>query len=316
MELRKIFLLIALTLALLTLVDIAISKGFEAVLTKLDDGQFYKIDHTLHHNESDILIVGSSVAESGLNPPVFTDTLGMSCWNGARAEQTVRYFQAVTEEVLERYRPRLVILVVDNGRLQHPIMMNGVLKLKPFAHRDPELSRYLYPDSRFKQLMTRSSLVAYNSTILFFLRPMLTKSREFPIDDLGQYPRYNDYSGEPVRNLDVHVEADPLDSGQIEEHEKLLHAYIDAGVPVAMVTAPYYNPGIDPNPTKDQLNKWANDYPGVIYLDYSNDARFNHRNDYFSEEAHLNYNGSIAFSKSVAHDIKMWIAQHPDWLIR
>ncbi len=315
MQIRKILVFSILTLLLLIGIDIAVSRFFNGVFKKLESGRYHKNKFTLYENTSELLVVGSSVGEDGIYPPILADTLGMTCWNGSREGQTILFYLAVAEKTLERYKPKLVVQLVEMDHMETAVEKRGVERLKPFAHTDPELRKYIYYHNRYRRWLAFSGLVSYNSIYLHLWRPLLHKADIYPPDGLGFIPNSGRYTIPPSAKTDFSdYVMRPLEDTQIDLHTKLLDKYSQANVPLVLVMVPYCTPGPSTTSTIEKLKEWDKEREDMILLNYWDDKRFVGHTEFFYNDNHLNTDGAMSFTKIIAHDIKEWLKQHPDWL--
>jgi|GEM_PF-797654 len=296
--------LLAVTLVFLVAIDALVTLGLKYLLYRVDDGRYYKMRYSLYENRSDILIIGSSIAEVSFSPAVFHDSLGGSCWNAGRGAQTEPYFAAMANHTLERYTPAIVIQTVQPTQLQSKMEYKGIGQLKPFCRFDVPLRKDLYPTNAIDRFFMNSSLVSGNSSSMYLLRPLFQKNKDGRNSDLGQKPVYHNYRGRTEFPPMWPYDNSPLIDEKMELYRKMISDYTSRGSKVVFVTCPYYYSYAINTATFDEFKKIATENPNVYYFNYWNDPRFIGNNELFGDVMHLNSTGALTISRMLAHDMK------------
>lgn len=291
-------------LLLLYVVDLLFGVVFSNILESIPDGRFYKINYTLNESKEDVLVLGSSKAETNFVPYIFEDKLKMTCWNGGRGGQGLLYFRAMQEAVLSRHKPKVVILHLSNYVLANNYVSDKISILKPFYHKNPEIKPFVNEISEQESYLMYSNIYQYNSNFYYFFRSFAKKGIDGDLKDKGWKPRIGKIKQENVLDYEREIihESDYIKPRSVEELEKMLKSFISSSVKIFVVSAPSFRP-INAPRNEAKLKKLLQKH-NITYIDLSKDEDFIHKAELFKDFGHLNKEGAIKFSEKVSELIK------------
>ncbi|RPD94371.1 hypothetical protein EGM88_12390 [Aureibaculum marinum] len=289
---------------LVAIIDILFGVIFNFIMYNSPDGRYFKSIHTLETSTADILIMGSSKAETNFNPHVFEKTLGLSVWNSGRGGQSIPFFRCVQEATLKRYIPKIVILNLGAYRLENELDKNRYMFLKPFYWSHPEIRPILERKSNNEKYLMFSSLYRYNSVFYYLFRSFVIHGIDGDVKMKGMKPRIGSIKLDTSLNYKHKIERDEktLKEETILELEILLKKFNEAGVQLYVVISPDFQPG-DKTPSIDVYNKLSEKYNFKI-INLMNDNDFIYKPELFKDAAHLNLEGANILSNKVAKKIK------------
>ena len=82
-------------------------------------GDCASVDYTIKDADQDVIILGNSVMLNSLMPSVLDDSLGMTVYNAASNGQQMAFFHSLFDCLLMRHRPKVVILGLYGGLMDH-----------------------------------------------------------------------------------------------------------------------------------------------------------------------------------------------------
>jgi hypothetical protein len=279
---------------------------------KYDTGEFGKLKHAfIDANAYEILVIGSSRAESHFHSGIIADSTRLSVYNIGMTGATMPFVQTALEAYLEKSKaPKFVILNIDYHVLMDPVdsihhfpryfpyigeneaLYNGI------SNQDPRFPyfRYLAPysmpyfGSRYLNVALRGFAGKpgkYDSTYVNGWSP--TEQALIPLDSCAYAPYLSEgpeLIWESMTNIDAIC----------KKKQAML----------IVVLSPLYekqsNAIINEKEIKDRISAFQTAANGII-LDYSRDTLCT-RQEYFADPAHLNKTGAMVFSRRFAHDLK------------
>jgi len=290
------FLIILLMIAI---VDIVAGFVLKSIITEIPDGRYYKVYHTLNHNESEILIVGSSRGERHFVSTMIQDSLGLSVWNGSRDTQNLPYIYCVVFSSLARYKPKLIIMNVEKDIFSEEMNFEAASLLDPFYNN--ETVKKLYKEKQFaKSIFMNSNLIKFNSSYLYLLRPLVYKNQDGRKEDLGWEPLYGDFKGEKKKEDEIlEYYSYDFDKESVEAFESIISELDKQNIKLLMVISPHFNSKYKNSSGLDYLKNITNEYSNIKLLDYSQDPDFVYQEEYFRDNQHLNVPGAKFFTSKV-----------------
>jgi len=166
--LKKVFIL----LVIMFVVDRVVGSIIEYYFEHEPMGDSASFAHAINDPEEDILIYGSSRAVHTYDTKVFTDSLGLSCYNCGRNACNVIYHSAILPAALQgNHLPKLIILDLTvkeiawrSNREGDDILAGMILPYVLTNDHFKQLAKDLFPKELQKAQI--SKLYAYNSLIL------------------------------------------------------------------------------------------------------------------------------------------------------
>lgn len=188
---KNTFIIIASFIAL----DYVIGLALDMTLKNSPDGRFYKIQYTLKECEEDIIIYGSSRAESNYVPRIFEESLGLTCWNSGRGGQSLPFMYAMNEGVTNRHSPKIAIINVEDIFLEYTeeeysFFDRAAGILRPFYIKHPAVRSIVDRNSYAEPFLNYSKLYAYNSSYYYLFRPYAIEGLDGKLEDDGWKPKH------------------------------------------------------------------------------------------------------------------------------
>ena len=189
---RKIILLIISFLIL----DYLLGLILYFSIVKSPDGRYYKTLYSLDSCKEDIIIFGSSRAETNYAPFVLEDSLKMSCWNTGRGGQSLPFWYAVEKCILKRYTPKVAIINMEANLLSTDLDRESYQKagfLRPFYYAHKEIRPIINHISWSERFLMISRLYAFNSCFYYLFRPYIFHNLDGKNEDKGWKPKMHNW---------------------------------------------------------------------------------------------------------------------------
>jgi len=302
-EILKMVKDLLLLFTIIFIIDFLFGQISTFILYNSPDGRYYKSVYSLEKSSEDILIIGSSKAETNFIPRIFNEKLNMSCWNAGRGGQKLHFFRIIQEATLKRYAPKIVILNLRKDILEGSFVSPRVGLLKPFYWKHSEIRPLMHELSTYEKYFIYSNLYAYNSTFYYLLRSYFFRGLDGKIENNGWKPRKGEMHVKPssIYNKKVVKKINPINDRSKMELETLLSAFVNSGTKVYIIISPDLMPS---NKTSSipELNKLAEKF-NIKIFNYSNDTAFLYKPELFYDFAHLNTVGAKIISIKIADQI-------------
>lgn len=294
--LKKFILIITILYAL----DFCLGLILMKVLEYSPDGRYYKANYSLNKCNEDIIIFGSSRAETNYAPFVFEDSLKLTCWNTGRGGQTLPFWYAMEEGVLLRYTPKIAIVNIERDFLSTSLKegyeRSGILR--PFYYRNKEIRPIINEISKFEQFYLLSKIYAFNSSFYYLFRPYLIKGLDGKIEDKGWKTR-DGIVTENRNNLEIYNTSLKLNNQAVQLFQNFITNLTNRGCKVFVAISPNYGCIVESTSTIEFVKTMKN----ITLLNFSNNASFSSNNKYYKDENHLNIIGAIEYSKEICNAI-------------
>ena len=295
---------IAIFFFILVVIDRLVGYTF-SYLSQHSDGEYAgRPNYIANSVQDDILIMGSSRAAHHYNPKVLSDSLGLSCYNCGMDGQGIVLFYGWWQMIKERYCPKIVVYDFSNGfdllagENNHKFLGN----LKSYYERSNIRDIFEAVDKNEKYKML-SQMYRYNSKphkiLQDYLKPSKVKaSNGFkPLKGMLDTMRIKK---DDRKSLEINK---PIcDSLKIEFLEKLIEE--TNGLKLIFAVSPIWY-GMEENELSVIRELCKKHH--IPFLDFSNDSKYVHNNEYFKDGTHLNARGADEFSRDFVRKLKPYL---------
>jgi hypothetical protein len=302
-QVGRLFKKVLILFVILFACDRLIGTWLENAYKNAPQGDIKTFAHSITDPSEDIFIYGSSRAVHGYDPDIFTDSLGLSCFNSGRENSNILYHSAILKEMLKKHRPKIVVLDISAKELTWRSAENSKAVLAsmilPYVRRDTSfenIARQLFPDELRKAEV--SKIYAYNSLALSLA---VGKRKMKHAKNLhGYVPLHgNKIQGKIPAFTDDNDKTDPLTK---QEFEDFVRTAKNNNIKLYVIQSPilvkHFNSSVSLDTIKSILNRY-----NEPYWDYSFDTAF-YKKQYFYDNLHLNTTGAELFTSKLVSDIK------------
>ena len=298
---RKLFFIKLLIFILIVFfLDYSIGSALKYYYFKQQSGYEYRSLYSIEKTKAEILIFGSSTANSHYYPPIFEKRLNMSCYNTGRDGTSIYYDYAVLRSIVKRYSPKLIILDFNINYEHNQSSYDRISALLPFYQNHPEIREIVKLKSPFENIKLLLKIYPYNSLIFSILAGNSELNKQRTLDIKG-YMKSSKVWFEPIKTVNLHP-IHYLDSTKVKIYESFIKECVTSNIKLYVVCSPSflkYN-----NIPNDILmgEQVANKYH-IKFLNFLQDTNIINNNKYFQDPYHMNYEGAQTFSNLVVDEI-------------
>ena len=299
----KIFLLkIAAFFAVVFLLDFMIGNLLKKFYFRQESGYDFLTTHSLENAKADIVIFGSSRAVNLFDPNVFEKEMKMTCYNAGRVGEPIFYHYAVLKSVLQRYKPKMIVLSFDAGNFSiKQEAYDRLAVLMPYYNTHPELRSIAELKGPHEKVKLVSNMYPYNSLLLSMITGNSSYGKKRYNSPNGFFPIKRTFAG-PLPTFNYSTEKE-LDSIKINTYRDFIKDCISSNIQLVIVCPPYMINSIGTDASIIEGKKVAQEY-NISFLDYTKDTFFTKRMALFADFRHLNEKGVEIFSNRVIENIK------------
>lgn len=283
---------IVLFIALMILCDNVVGYAMDYVLNNIEVGGQQRDNYICNQANEDILIFGSSRAVFHYNPQILEDSLGATCYNCGENGCGIYNSYGRLLMIKERHFPQIIIKEVDG-------LNKGDLKdlnwLRTRYERDGISDIFDDVDPLEKYKMT-CKMYRYNTKCLQNFIVYLT-SISSDAGNKGFRPKDEDFDPLKVKTdsrVSANVDTPDIDSLKILYTNKFID--LAEGARLYFVASPiwYGRDSLELEPIRKICYQ-----RNVPFIDFSNDPKYVHRNEYFADGIHMNSRGADEFTKDL-----------------
>lgn len=295
---QKLLKRLAILFLVLIITDFILGFFLNQVLVNAPDGRYYKANTSLNTCNEDVLVFGSSRAETNYAPNVLKNTLNLSCWNTGRGGQKLPFWYAISKGVLNRYTPKIAIINVEDDFLTEDLKdayeRAGILR--PFYYSNPEIQPIIDNISQFEKHLLLSNTYAYNSSFYYLLRPYFLKGVDGELHEKGWKTRKGEIK-KTKNELKVISSNQPLNEESVTLFEEFIKGFIEKGCKVYMFISPDFQKVYSSTSTIEYLKNRKD----IKFFNFSLDTFISKNKHYFIDESHLNVEGAKYYTQKIGN---------------
>lgn len=296
---KKYIIYIVAFFAVVAAVDFCFGTVCDYMTANAKGGATKQLVDLCEKDHYDILVMGSSKAHHNYIPQVFSDSLGLTCYNAGYDGNGVILAYGILKMIDDDRLPKLVVFDVKQQFDIYHYSGDGdytryYQKLKKFID-EPAVSEIVASISKPDVVKLRSGLVRYNGDLVFTLSGFLQS------DAKDSYNGYKPAVGQLAEDSEAEKDyINQIDSLKMEYFHKLINLTKEKSIILVVVFSPEYN-----TPFSDDFQPIRElcEYEEISVIDYFNEPTFQ-KIEYFKDHCHLNEEGSRMFSEVLAKDLK------------
>ncbi|NNC94193.1 MAG: hypothetical protein HKN92_01445 [Chitinophagales bacterium] len=297
---------IIIVLVMLFIADYAVGSLLKWMFYQQTIGWEPMIIESVERTTDDIIVFGSSYANSQYDSKIIEEESGLTCYNAGIPGQSLIYATAVQECMLSRYTPKLFIvdispkdLVLRETRPDY-IRLNVLL---PFV-RDYDIGDIVFKRNKFERFKVISRIYPYNSMIIGFLLNWGKKDKFYkgyqPFDTKLTQERLDEVLKSSFGDeLNQELELDPY---KVEIFHRFINNAKESGSKVVFVISPKifkYGSNWILEYIKEEVEK-----SGTELIDWKYHEDFLVVEEY-RDIHHLNRIGASRFSRELTKELKI-----------
>ena len=299
-EVKKFIRSFLVVAGIIYLMDLSIGTGLKKMYQNQRSGYLYRSTYAIDSTTAGFLVIGSSRANHHYDSKIFEDELNAVFYNCGRDGQNVIYSCALSSAIIQRYKPKLIILDVlpnefttrDEDRLS---------SLLPY-HDNEAIKSYLKYYGPFENIKLISQIYPYNSLLTSLLTGISEKNKKRSED----YHGYTKLEGTmPDAPLVEFSEPGKVDSIKLKVFQDMLARLDLEGIPVLVVFSPMYFK-YKPTTSAEICSRLCSQYKTIRFLNFASDSAFR-ESRFFKDNNHLNETGAKLFSEELVRNIQTLI---------
>ena len=297
----KIFIVkVLLFFALIAVVDILCGYTFGYIVHHAKGGFTHRDTYICDSLDSDILLMGSSRCVRHYNPQIIEDSLGLSCYNSGQDGNGIILNYGRIKMINERSKPKMVIYDVN----PHFDLYEGfddhrdLIWLKQHYDRDGIADVFIRIDETEHYKMM-SQMYRYNSRIIElmvdFFHPIANARSDGFSPFVGEMDRskirrtrYKSKTRKPI--------IDPI---KLEYMIKFIDEQKDCRLFFVVSPIWYGMDTLQLQPVKEMCRE-----RGIPFIDFSNNPKYVHHDEYFKNGNHMNARGADEFTRDLVANLK------------
>lgn len=299
---RKFVFKVSLFFLLIAIIDVIFGYAMGEVYKRIDIGGAGRDNYICDKVTDDILVFGSSRAEHHYNAQMISDSLGIPCYNCGESGCGIILAYGRLSMLLERYKPKTIIYEITppfdylEGKDNHKYLYR--LKQHYDKHGIDSIFWNVDPTEKYKMI---SGMYRHNSS---FLQNLITYSFRISTDNgvKGFRPLNEEMDTMKIRKGSI---ADDSKNGYVYDSLKI--QYIDKFLDITkdmklvfVVSPIWYGQDssiLEPIKTICEHRK-------LQLIDFSNNEKYVHHNEYFKDGTHLNAQGADEFTRDIIQELK------------
>ncbi|MBR6194915.1 MAG: hypothetical protein IKQ58_05535 [Prevotella sp.] len=294
---KKFVTKIILLFAIIAILDCLIGIVMSYVVNHIQVGGQGRDNYICNKAEEDILIFGSSRAVHHYNATMLEDSTGLSCYNCGDDSNGIILSYGRLMMAKERHQPKIIIQDVEPT---YDLFKNdnhkylGWLKARYERNGIPNIFDEIDKTEQYKMLCQSYK---YNSK---FLQNLFVYFTSIATDTGIKGFRPINAAFDPMKiSRDTKPEIFEFDPLKIDFINKFIE--LSKGAQLVFVVSPMWY-GMDTLKV-DPLRNICKQH-GITLLDFSNDSKYVHNNDYFNDGIHLNARGADEFTKDLIKELR------------
>ena len=294
----RFLLKLAIFVVIFFLVDRLAGEVLHYLYEHQRSGWEYRTKYSIEDTKADMLIFGSSRAQQQYNPAFFEKRLNLSCYNTGRDGEDILYQYGVFTSILNRYKPKVVMLECENKMFFNSQASYDRLScFLPFYRDHPELHSLIELRSPNERLKLLSHMYPYNS--LFFKISGGIMSED---DAIQGYVPLKGALNEPIRAVNYST-VYKMDSTKINFYNSIITLCKKYNIELILTCSPYFSKGFG-NDASLTLAKKIAEENNIPFFDLSKGHPLLSRSNLYDDTAHVNQTGSVILSNIIIDSIE------------
>lgn len=291
---KRFIIQVAAFLAIIVAVDLACGFVFRLIESKAKGGFTYRDNYISDRLETDILVSGSSRCVRHYNPQIISDSLGLTCYNSGQMGNGIILNYGRLRMVVERKKPKMVIydLIPEFDLLEGEDNHRYLTWLKSHYDRDgiSDIFENIDKTEKFKML---SRMYRYNSRWVEMMIDYLHPISDARNDGFSPLAGEMDKTKIRTKNEDS-SEKYVFDELKISYINKMIDEVGDAQLYFVVSPSWYGMDSLRFEPVKKICLK-----RGIPFIDFSNDPKYVHHDEFFKDGNHMNERGADEFTRDL-----------------
>lgn len=298
-DLKKFLTNLCILCIIIFLLDRSLGFIMQHFYEKQTQGETAIATYAIEKAKEDIIIFGSSRASHHYDCRIFQDSLGLSAFNAGKDGMSITYASAIIPLIIERHKPKLIILDVNPEELSFRAGKEGqdllISTLLPYASAYPKIKRAISELDKSEIVKSEiSKLYPYNS----FIIPIILHHMHIGLTNFSGYVPLTGSHISAGKTPDIQKNPLMIDSFILKKFEDFLIQIKAANINMKIIISPtwMHNATGQVAIIQSLAKKYGDDF--WDYREVINNPRL------FYDDVHLNAQGAISFSKLIVTRLK------------
>lgn len=297
-DMKKFVGKIGLFFLLVIVADVVIGHGLNYMISHITVGGQGRDNYIANEAKDDVLVFGSSRAVHHYNSSMIEDSLGLSCYNCGDDGSGIILSYGRLLMIKERHQPKIIIQDVSPS---FDLMVNDNHKYLGWlkSHYNKECLHTIFNDvDKTEKYKMKSNLYRYNSRFLQNVITFFTgKANDGGIR--GFRPKKGTLDKMKLKDVEKR-DCYEYDSLKLEYINKFID--LAEGAKLYFVISPMWY-GMD-SLQFQPLSEICQER-GITLIDFSNDPKYVHRDEFFKDGVHMNAEGADEFTRDLIAKLRM-----------
>lgn len=274
-------------------------------------GSLSSLTYCLKDCKEEILIFGSSEAQSNYDPRIIRDSMHINCFNaGQGGGHTLLLFKAQIMSVLNRYTPKIIVLDLGSfDALKYAKSSYDKLAiLEPYYADFPELRSIILLRGNYERYKLLAKTYPFNSKIVSLIR----FNTDFDKDRQWMFNGFIPIIGKVLDTTKISInsisnEPDVIDTNKVNALKYIIKQCKYKNIKLYFSISPKYHFILDHNSqvTESQkLLKSIIETEKITFFDFNNTRFFQNKPYLFADQSHLNNGGATVFTGLIIKYLK------------
>lgn len=277
---------------IIVIIDIVFGQTMTYLLNHAKGGYTWRNNYICKKTNENILIFGSSRAIHHYNPQIINDSLDMSCYNCGQNGYGIILNYGRLLLIHQRYQPKVIIYDIY---AHYDYLENDNRKylgqLKPYYH-EIGIKNIFDSIDQIEKWKMQSAMYRYNSRFLQIISDYFHPLKQ-TIGINGFKPKENVFNSMKTKKYQDKDEYN-YDKIKIDYLKKFITLCKNSTL-IFTFSPIWYNY----DQTKLKVIKEICKEYNIHFLDFSNDPKYIHNNQYFNDGLHLNAKGADEFTRDL-----------------
>lgn len=299
---KKFLIWISVVIITVVIVDFSLGYFFKSYLsTHTLPGDYESVEKVLRHNDSDILVLGSSVALNSINTKALEDSLGLKSYSGGGNGQAFPFYLTILKGAIASHPPKTVVLCIQPSALTDEGVGVRYNFLAPYYGAGiADIDKNLNGVKKHNAIFMKSSLYKLN-TIWF--RILLY---HFITPDIRGENGHIAKPLPPVFPTKQPGEIKPFSNERLTQFKEFVDLCKENDIELIVLFSPLYNNFdnlTDSNYAVGQTASLAAESGFEMYNDIALEP-FASSPELFYDNAHINFNGTKIYTDTLINRLR------------
>lgn len=302
---KKFIIWISVIVITVVFVDLSLGYLFQHYLNSHTlPGDYESIEKVLRHNDTDILVLGSSVALNSINTKTLEDSLRSRAFGGGGNGQTFPFFLTILKGAIASHTPKIVVLCMPPSALTGEGVGERYNFLAPYYGEGiADIDQNMNSLKKYNEFFMKSSLYKLNTIwfrifLYFFIAPDIRGENghiakpeppSYPIKQSGKIESFSD-----ERRV---------------QFNEFINICKENNIQIIVLFPPLFTDFDnleDPDNIIGQTSKLASELGFKMYNDIALEP-FAHSPELFYDNSHINFKGTEIYTDTIINRLKPYI---------